>query len=69
MSLRDLEYKPYHDMTEDEIKLDVLKAAVMDPELYNTIRQLMVDHPYPDRLDPQAKRLRKIFMELDHGTN
>jgi hypothetical protein len=58
----------YSDMTDDQIRLDVLKAAVVNPELYNTMRQLMVNHPYPQRLDENARRLRRIFMELDHGT-
>jgi hypothetical protein len=59
----------YVSMTDEEIQLDLLKAAVVNPELYNTMRQLMTNHPYPDRLDPAAKRLRKIFKELEsHGT-
>ncbi len=58
----------YTQMTDDEVRLDVLKAAMVNPDLYNTMRQLMVDHPYPARLDEHARRLRRIFMELDHGT-
>ena len=60
----------YSDMTDEEIQQDVLKAAIVNPELYNTMRQLMIGHPYPNRLDEHAQRLRRIFMELEsHGTH
>lgn len=49
-------------LTDEEYELEILKMAVMNPPLYNNIRDVFVQHKYPEKLDPVGKRLREFFI-------
>jgi len=56
-----------NELSDEEVRLDLLKCAVMNSALFNTMGDLLVNHPKPEKLDPHAARLRRIFMELDYA--
>lgn len=49
-------------LSDEEYELEILKMAVMNPPLYNNIRDVFVQHKYPEKLDPVGKRLREFFI-------
>lgn len=48
--------------TYEETEVELLKIAVSNPDLYNNLRQVFVEHKYPEKLDPVGKTLRKFFL-------
>jgi len=66
VSLADLDQdvREYSQLSDQEVIADLLKCAIVNPQLFNTMRSLMIDHPRPSALPPDAVRLRRIFMEL-----
>lgn len=49
-------------LTDEDFELEILKMAVMNSPLYNNIRDVFVQHKYPEKLDPVGKRLREFFI-------
>lgn len=46
----------------EETELELLKLGVTNPDLYNNLRKIFVDHKHPGRLDPMGQSLRKFFL-------
>lgn len=47
-----------------ELEIELLKVAVVSPDLYNNLRSVFIDHKSPDKLDPMGKQMREYFLNL-----
>jgi hypothetical protein len=54
--------EPVPARTAQEIELEMLKIAVVNPDLYNNLRQVFIDHKYPEKLDDMGRTLREFFI-------
>lgn len=50
-----------------EIELEVLRTAVINTELFQQLREIFVNHKYPDRLDPVGQMIRRVFINLENS--
>ena len=46
----------------EDTELELLKIAVISPDLYNNLRSVFVDHKYPNKLDEVGQQLRRFFL-------
>lgn len=46
----------------EETELEILKIGVMNPGLYDNLRQIFVEHKYPDKMDAVGRQLREFFL-------
>jgi hypothetical protein len=53
------------DLSEAGLELDVLKVAVVNPELFQSLRQVFLNHSNPDSLDDTGKKLYRIYTRLE----
>lgn len=55
--------------TYKEMEHAVLTAGLMHPALYNNLRDVFLNHQYPDRLDASGRMIRRVFLNLkdDHA--
>lgn len=56
----------YDRLTEEEIELDLLKAAITSPDLFASIKQVFHNHLHPESLDPTGRKLYEIFKRLEN---
>lgn len=48
--------------TYEETELEMLKVAVLNPDLYNNLKQVFTEHKYPEKLDTVGQQLREFFL-------
>lgn len=49
------------DSSSEDVELEMLKIAVMNPGLYNTLKSIFAQHKYPEKLDGTGRAVHKFF--------
>jgi hypothetical protein len=55
----------FGDVTDEQIELDLLKGALLNPDLFASVKEVFHNHPNPDALDPTGRRIYEIFKRLE----
>jgi hypothetical protein len=53
------------DVTGEQLELDLLKGALLNPDLFASVKAVFHNHPNPDALDPTGRRIYEIFKRLE----
>lgn len=50
--------------TYEEMEIEVLKLAVVEPILFNQLRDIFLGHSHPSKLDESGRLIRDVFINL-----